>query len=69
MVPMCHEYDRTLRQADQARADFAAIESQLEFMMGQLVRLPTRKDLARLVLLGALSTAGFVLCGVAVLFR
>jgi hypothetical protein len=29
-----------LRQADQARSDFALIEDQLEFMMGQLARMP-----------------------------
>ena len=33
----------TLRQADQARTDFAAIESNLEFIMGQLAAVPTRK--------------------------
>jgi hypothetical protein len=32
----------TLRHADQARADFALIESNLEFIMGQLARMPTR---------------------------
>jgi hypothetical protein len=32
----------TLRQADQARTDFAMIESNLEFIMGQLARMPTR---------------------------
>jgi hypothetical protein len=37
----------TLRQADQARTDFAAIESNLEFIMAQLPRIPTRKEQAR----------------------
>ncbi len=37
----------TLRQADQARTDFAAIESNLEFIMSQLSGVPTRKQLAR----------------------
>ena len=37
----------SLRQADQARTDFAAIESDLQFVMGQLSRLPTRKEQAR----------------------
>jgi hypothetical protein len=32
----------TLRQADQARTDFALIESNLEFLAGQLARVPTR---------------------------
>jgi hypothetical protein len=33
----------TLRQADQARTDFAAIESNLEFIMSQLAGIPTRR--------------------------
>jgi len=37
----------TLCQADQARTDFAAIESNLEFIMSQLTGVPTRKQLAR----------------------
>jgi hypothetical protein len=36
----------TLRQADQARTDFALLESHLEFIAGQLARRPTRGDLA-----------------------
>ena len=46
----------TLRQADQARTDFAPIESNLEFIMSQLAEVPSRKQLARyslLVMLGA----------------
>jgi hypothetical protein len=35
-----------LRQADQARTDFAAIESDLEVIQKQLSRLPTRRELA-----------------------
>jgi hypothetical protein len=31
-----------LRQADQARTDFATIESDLQFLMGQLARIPTQ---------------------------
>jgi hypothetical protein len=33
-------------QADQARTDFAAIESELEVVQKQLARLPTRRELA-----------------------
>jgi hypothetical protein len=40
----------TLRQADQARTDFALIESNLEFLAGQLARVPTRGDLAKAAL-------------------
>ena len=39
---MTDERTLTLRQADQARSDFAAIESDLEVIMGQLARMPTR---------------------------
>ena len=41
---------RTLRQADQARTDFALIENNLEFLAGQLARVPTRGDLAKAAL-------------------
>ena len=33
-------------QADQARTDFAGIESELEVIQKQLARLPTRRELA-----------------------
>jgi len=36
------DYPLALRQADQARSDFAAIESDLQLVMSQLARLPTR---------------------------
>jgi hypothetical protein len=36
------DYPLTLRQADQSRADLAAIERDLQFVMGQLARPPTR---------------------------
>jgi CHASE3 domain sensor protein len=53
----------TLRQADQARDDFAAIESHLEFIMGQLARLPDRAYVSRLL---AMATAGLAALIVAV---
>ena len=37
-VHMPDEYPLTLRQADQARTDFALIESNLELLVGQLAR-------------------------------
>jgi hypothetical protein len=40
----------TLRQADQARTDFALIESNLEFIASQLAERPTRGDLAKAAL-------------------
>ena len=36
----------TLRQAAQARDDFAMIMDELEFVNSQLARLPTRRDQA-----------------------
>ena len=39
------EYNLTLRQADQARTDFAVIEDGLEFIMGQMAKVPKRKEL------------------------
>jgi hypothetical protein len=47
---MLDENILTLRQGDQARTDFALIESNLEFIAGQLARLPTRCDLAKTAL-------------------
>jgi hypothetical protein len=52
---MSEEYPLTLRQADEARTDFAAIESDLQFVMGQLARLPTRAYLCRTLLLATAS--------------
>jgi hypothetical protein len=58
---MLDEHTLTLRQADQARTDFAAIESDLQFVMGQLARLPTRRDLAKAALGTIISTAALVI--------
>lgn len=41
-----------LRQADEARGDFAAILDELDFVNWQLSRLPTRAWISRLGLLG-----------------
>jgi hypothetical protein len=43
---MSDEHQLTLRQADQAREDFASITEDLDFIKSQLSRLPTRKELA-----------------------
>jgi hypothetical protein len=45
------DYPLTLCQSDQARSDFAAIESDLHFVMSQLAQLPTRAYLCRMLLL------------------
>jgi hypothetical protein len=47
---MADENTLTLWRADQARTDFALIESHLEFLAGQLARVPTRGDLAKAAL-------------------
>jgi hypothetical protein len=39
------KYDLTLHQADQARADFAAIYDGIEFITGQMSRVPTQRQL------------------------
>jgi hypothetical protein len=44
---MGEQYPLTLRQLDQARSDFAAIESDLQSVMDRLARIPTRKEQAR----------------------
>jgi hypothetical protein len=51
----------TLRRADQARADFALTESNLEFIAGQIARLPTRRGLAKAALGIIISTAALVI--------
>ena len=40
------EHELTLRQADQARSDFAAIEDGQEFIIALVSKVPTRKELA-----------------------
>jgi hypothetical protein len=66
---MPDEHTLTLRQADHARSDFAAISDDLDFIKGQLARLPSRKELARLTLLATFTGAALVLAGIEVLFR
>jgi len=48
----------TLRQADQAREDFAQILDELDFLRSQIARLPTRSEVSWIALrltLGALA--------------
>jgi hypothetical protein len=44
----------TLRQADQARTDFAIIEDELEAIYARVARLPSRGELWRVCLSGVL---------------
>jgi hypothetical protein len=46
------KYRLTLRQADQAREDFAAILDELDFVKAQLSRVPTRAWRSRMALIG-----------------
>ena len=54
---MPNENILTLRQVDQARTDFALVESNLELIMAQVARIPTRKEQARNTLDIILATA------------
>ena len=45
------QYHLTLRQADQARGDFAAILDELDFVKWQLSQLPTRAYVSRMALM------------------
>ena len=54
-VHMTKQYPLTLRQADEARTDFALIEDRLGFLAGQLARVPTRAYLSRVLLLATAS--------------
>lgn len=58
---MPDEHPSTLCQADKARSDFPAIESDLQFVMEQLARLPARRDLAKAALGIIISTAALVI--------
>jgi hypothetical protein len=46
------EHRLTLRQASQAREDFAILLDELDFLKMQLSRLPTRAWLSRMWLMG-----------------
>ena len=59
-MPNDPERHLTLRQADQARINFAAIESDLEFIMARLARMPTRAGIWRAALVGMLGGACLV---------
>jgi hypothetical protein len=63
----------TLRQAAQARDDFAQVMDELEFVKAQLARLPTRKDQAftplRIMFGSALLSAGLVILWFEVFWR
>ena len=63
----------TLRQAAQARDDFAQVLEELDFVKAQLARLPTRRDQAftplRIMFGSALLSATFVILWLEVFWR
>ena len=59
----------TLRQADQARTDFAAIESDLKLLMQLIAQLATAADLWRATLLIAFVAAVLGIVGIEGLWR
>jgi len=63
----------TLRQAAQARDDFAQVLEELDFVKAQLARLPTRRDQAftplRIMFGSALLSAAFVILWLEVFWR
>ena len=51
----------TLRQADQARTDFAiSIKTELEAIHARLARMPTQKEIWRAALAGMLGGSGLM---------
>jgi hypothetical protein len=59
---MPNENQLTLRQVDLTRADFAAIQDDLDFLKSHIARLPTRGELAQTALLTMVATAGLIIC-------
>jgi hypothetical protein len=63
----------TLRQAAQARDDFAMIMDELDFVKAQIARLPTRRDQAftplRIVVATAFGTAALLIIWFEVFWR
>jgi hypothetical protein len=60
---------QTLRQADQAREDFASIAEDLDFIKLQLARLPTRKEQALRPLYVMFGGAGIVILWIELFHR
>ena len=58
---MTDEHTLALRRADQPRTEFPAIEDDLQFLVRQVARLPTRRDLAKAALGIIISAAALVI--------
>jgi hypothetical protein len=59
-----HDIRLALRQADQARTDFASLEAGQEFLMQRINELPTARDLWRTATLIALVAAVLGIVGI-----
>jgi hypothetical protein len=68
-MPVPNPYDLALGQGDQARTDFANIEIALEFLMQQINRLPTARDLWRAATLIGLIGAVLGIVGIEAFWR
>jgi hypothetical protein len=66
---MPDENHLTLRQADQACTDFAAIESDREMIMERLSRLPTRKEIVLRPLYVIVGSAGLLIAWIELFWR
>jgi hypothetical protein len=66
---MTNVHHLTLRQADQARTDFAIIEDHLEAIHARLARGPTRVELARTALAVMVGAAGLVILWMELFWR
>jgi hypothetical protein len=66
---MPDEHQLTLRHADQLRTDFAAIESDLEFLIQRINHMPTASDLCRAAVLIALVAAVLGIVGIEAFWR
>jgi hypothetical protein len=49
--------------------EIATLQADHRAIVAQLMGIPTRKEVARLVLFGTLACAAMVLCGIELLFR
>jgi hypothetical protein len=68
-VRVSDESSLTLRQADQARTDFAIIERDLEAIYARLARLPTYKEVAKMARLIAFVSAVLRIVGIEAFWR
>jgi len=68
-MPDDPEQRLTLRQANQARDDFAELETHLEFLMHQMAQLPTYKELAKMALPIAFVSAVLGILGIEAFWR